>query len=266
MKNMQESVQDDESVTNKFMDNQSEIQSEKNIAIMTSNKIGAKSSFNNKFSNPSSSKIITANQNNNNPTNFSINLNPKVRDANITSSNENLENISKNKNSGKKIISKNKNFNNNDNFAIPPSRKNMNNSTSNNLNLNISLNLSEVDNKQNISPKNKSNIPNKNSKKISLMEKNNYNIILPLNEENPFSFVNINQKEEDENSENDDNNQYLNLNPELQKLKEEYNKVKNYLDTNKSEHPEFKDKEKLKKKLKKRLKQIKDIFKEKTNI
>lgn len=148
-------------------------------------------------------------------------------------------------------------------FEIPASRK-ANNFNKLNNSLNISLNLMEP-----LEQKDRILIPD-NNKKFNLNENNKNFLILPLNEDNPFS-LNQDNKEFDE--ESDNNDQFSILNPHLKILKEEYDNLKERYNQLKSfvenytgiDKAELKEKERLKKKMKKRLKQIKDIFKEKIN-
>lgn len=268
MKNNQESVRDDESIiTNKFIDNHSEIHSQKQAAI-TKNSISNEKQLSinknvinithNNTTGTTSNKVssinnININSNNNqNNTNFSISLNI---------ANEKPQ--EKNTKSSKKTSSKKPNVGNNDNaFAVPPPSKKINKTSQANFNqsLNISLNLCEGETNEN----NKSS--SKKSKKQSVV--NDKNIILPLNEKQQISFNYNNDKEDFENnSVKEDDENHIEIDPELKKLKEEYtiykqeyNNLKVFLDSIKSDTPEAKEKEKLKKKLKKKLKQIKEIF------
>jgi len=147
-------------------------------------------------------------------------------------------------------------------FEIPSSKK-YTNLYQFNKPLNISLNLLQPLEKQ-------KNTLKAEEKKKNLIQNGNNLLILPLNEDNPFT-VNEDNNDIDEKSNNND--EFFNVNPELKKLKEEYdsskeeyNKIKCYLDNNTSiDKHELKEKEKLKKKIKKRLKQIKDMFREKSH-
>ncbi len=231
MRNMQENNEEDDLMSNKYMDNHSDIQSEKNLITQGDNRWNLKSGFNKQqnYTKINLSSNLTSTNNNPNQSNFSINLN----------ANENLQNDNNtNKPLNRKTIKKIQKNNYDGNFAVPSPKKSasMTNTNTNHKNssFNISLKLIEpVENKNIVNIENQKRC----KKKISLIEKNNNNLILPLNEENPFT-TKTDMKEDDSDNDND-YQQNLDLSlaekklkEEYDSLKEEYNKIKKILEEN----------------------------------
>lgn len=256
MKNIQESLQDDESVTNRIMDTHSEIQSENNFNPRITSKINVNNKEKENIKNDKNNDINFNDSINQNKHISNISIKMTSKGKNLTNSLENNGNLKNHssKRRGKKMSS------NYDHFEIPPSRKNTNHNQSNNL-LNISLNLFQPQEEDR-------SILIDDNKNLNLFENENNKLILNLNEDNPICIDD--RKEYDQQSIN--NEDLSGLNPQLKIIKEEYdtlkreyNKIKSYLEKNRSnDKSELKENEKLKKKIKKRLKQIKEIFKDKT--
>ena len=235
MKNANESNADNESMTNKYMDNQSEILEEKNGKNFPSRNIEASPNGKNKSKNNNIAPISHPANN----ININLNFNPEEK--------------SENKQLNKKIHRKNNNNESDSNNFAVPLKKNVQNKP-----LNVSLNLNEEEKPKKI-------------KKNNPLALDHNNIVLNLSEESPFKFpmeniITDNRVKADVNNENETEE---NLSPELIKmkleyktLKNEYEKLKNFFDNNNntSNLVEFKEKEKLKKKIKKRLKTIKEVF------
>jgi len=257
-------------IVNKFIDNHSENQSDINYPQKSNYKFNINSSPLQKSSNLSNINNDVNYTDFKNLKTFNINLNTNGKKFLINFLKIEKTEFSKQKVSlTKRSNKKNLNIKDNENFAIPPSKK-LNQKNHNNFNLNISLNLTE--NNEDINKRGLSEFVKKSNKNNSLVSNKN-SLILPLNETQKISFG-IQNSEDHQKSEDEKDENYNKLYPELQNLKEEYdtlkneyNHVKSFLELKNSEDKsKLKEKEKLKKKIKKRLKQIKDIFKEKIQL
>lgn len=257
MKNANGSIMENDSVTNtnKYMDNQSEVFSEKNKNFLNSKKND--NGYTTKKSNSNINIIpnvnkITNNINNQNLSNININLNFK-NEENSENKFLNKKINRKNTNKEEKDIIKEKEK---DRFAVP-----MKKSSQQKSQINISLNIPEEEKPKKI-------------KKNNPLAIDNNNIILNLSEDNPFNFSEriqigkANENEGDESNTNENNEEenlpqeLLQMKNEYRSLKNEYEKLKDYIENNKNDNSvELKEKEKLKKKIKKRLKAIKEEFK-----